>query len=425
MQRILASFLALSASLSLAQQTPDIPPPNNERVVVVPLDGPPVAVDAGGAQPPPEPPPEPAPVTQDVPMAPPPDTRTIEASPPLPPPPEELPPPTAPVTQEGPGAMLDGHPREGAFLSGPGSFTFIMHHTLMTGLGVLATQMVPRAVDASSPHAPVRDAMAPASQFDGCTAERLAKYQAANPKITSCTEIFSGEDARVAYLAGSLIGAAVGFGTSAAWQFFNWQSERAANFGIIASFFGAGFLGSITDLATQAGDPVATTWMTLIGASAGAWTAAIVGGGDISLNRIAFITTGGVWAGLYTGMITAMLVTGGTSLLGRTAVDIAMLTPAIGAGLMALLSLKFSPSFAQIMRANLFGAAAAALVIVVSALIINPVTGWNNPLPYGFGLGASVLAQGLVSWLWADAAENKPMTWLTGYRSDGRYVGVW
>ncbi len=35
----------------------------------------------------------------------------------------------------GNGMMLDGHPREGSFLSGPGSLTFLVHHTLMTVLG--------------------------------------------------------------------------------------------------------------------------------------------------------------------------------------------------------------------------------------------------------------------------------------------------
>lgn len=417
MQRIFVTLLALSSSLALAQGTPDIPPQGNERVVIVPMDGSPY--DAGFQAPPPEPQAEP--ITNDIPLQPPP-TRTIEALPPAPVEPQTYdvnPTPTLPP--EGPGAMLDGHPREGAFLSGPGSFTFIMHHTLMTGLGVLATQMIPRAVDSSAPHSSLRD---PAI-IDGCTDSRLAAIRKDTPSITNCTEVFSGESARVAYLTGSLVGAAIGFGTAAAWQFFNWQSHRAANFGIISSFFGAAFLGSIADLATMSGDPTAITWLTLIGASAGAWTATIIGGGDISLNKAALITTGGAWAAIYTALITAIVATTGSNITGRTAVDITMLTPAIGAALFALAGLKFNPSFGQIMRANLFGALAGAVVLVASALIVNPVTGWGTPYPYAFGLGAAALAQGLVSWLWADAAESKPTTWLTGYTHDGRYVGVW
>jgi hypothetical protein len=147
----------------------------------------------------------------DAPLTPPPEppleTRTLDAVPPPLPPPEELDARPPQVESTGPSAMLDGHPREGAFLSGPGSVTFLMHHTLMTGLGVLATQMIPRALGQGP-------------------------------------DAFGSEGARIAYLAGGLGGAAIGFAGSAVWQFTHWMSERTANFGIINSFFGGMCLGA-------------------------------------------------------------------------------------------------------------------------------------------------------------------------------------
>src|SRR4051812_33760838 len=63
------------------------------------------------------------------PNEPPPPQQPIVAQPgdePPPPPPDNLLPQNPPPSP--PSAMLDGHPREGAFLSGPGSMAFILHH---------------------------------------------------------------------------------------------------------------------------------------------------------------------------------------------------------------------------------------------------------------------------------------------------------
>lgn len=442
MQRILVLGLALSATFALAQNTPDIPA---EKIVIVPMGGPESAVvDAGVAQPPPPPTPQPndqyippgyvRPTPQpqtDVPVQPPAD-RTIEALPPPVPPPEQLDQNPPQIVPSGPGAMIDGHPREGSFLSGPGSFTFLMHHTLMTGFGALATQMIPRAIDAAPAFpATVNANMKVLLPAGGCAVDsagvptdaRYATSGTGGAKVGSCSEIVTGEGARLAYLTSTLLGAGIGFTAAAIWQFNNWISPRSANFGIITSFFGGMLLGGFTDLVTSHKDAYATTWATMIGNSAGAWLAAIIGGGDIALNKATLIVSGGAWAAIYAALIVGMIAPGGT-ITPRDGLAGIMLMPAIGAGLMALATLKFNPSFGQIMRANLFGGLVGGVVLVLSGLLLGPATAFtNSPVPYILAGVGAIGAQTLVSLLWADTAEPPPVS--GGVSSDRKYRNVW
>lgn len=423
MLRIIVSGVVLSASLSLAQGTPDIP---QEKVIVVPMGDP---YDAGQQpfleQPPPQPQPEPQPGQPTPPPAePPPDTRTLEALPPPPPPAENLDPNPPQLVPSGPGAMLDGHPREGAFLSGPGSLTFLLHHTLMTGFGVLGTQLIPRAIDAG----PAREARLDSrGQVDipasGCPPID-PRYLGNDSKVVTCSDIVTGEGARLAYLTGTLVGAGIGFTSAAIWQFNNWISHRSANFGIIMSFVGGMMLGGFTDLVTGHGDAYATSWMAMIGSSAGAWLAAIVGGGDIALNKATLIVSGAGWAAIYTALIVAIIATTGGAITPRSGLDAVMLMPAFGAGLMALATLKFNPSTAQIIRANIFGALVGGAVLVLSGLLLGPATGFTaSPVPYILAGVGAIGAKTLVSLLWADAAENPGS--VGGLSSDRKYRNVW
>ena len=383
--RFTALAIVLLPLLAFAQ-TESVEP----KVVVVPYPG---MADAGPiTEAPPIAPPVTTPTPPPVdtpPTPPPPETRTIEVTPPLPPPGDLPLVPSndvmgAPVEQAG--AFIDGKPREGAFLSGPGSMTFVLHHTLMTGLGVLATQMIPRAVEAYC-----------MGQM-GCTQ---------NPML------FTDQDARVAYLAGSLIGAAVGFGVSAWWQFNHWISHRSANFGIISSFIGGAFLGGITDLAASMAPPrdraVAVTWTILIGSLAGAWLSTVIGGGDIALNKATLVVSGAGWAMIYTALIMGMVAAGGSSSGGiRTGIDAMMITPAIGAAAMAFATLKFNPSTTQIMRANLFGFGVGAAVFLLSGLVLG--LDWGKTptgiVPYILGAVGAIGAKTVVSIFWVEAAEN-------------------
>lgn len=375
--------LAMLANQAVAQESVE------PKVIVVPYPG---MNDAGVVTEPPVAPPVPPPPDQPPtpkvdPTPPPPETRTIEATQPTPPP---VPDPSlvpsndvmgTPTDQ--PGAFIDGHPREGAFLSGPGSMTFVLHHTLLAGLGVLATQMIPRAIDA---------------------------YCLGQTGCTNDPNKFTGEGARIAYLAGSLIGAGVGFGSSAWWQFNHWISHRTANFSIANGVIGGMFLGALTDLIAAAANPVdrayAVTWTALIGSLAGAWLTTIIGGGDLPLNKGTLIVSGAGWAMIYTALIIGMIAAAGAGTSNiRAGIDAMLITPAIGAGAMAFATLKFNPSTTQIMRANLFGVGVGAAVFLLSGLVLG--LNWSSSVvPYVLGALGAIGAKTVVSIFWVEAAEN-------------------
>lgn len=388
------------------------------RVIVVPYPGE-ARPDAGSPQvadPPPPPPPvaNPPPPLPDQPPPPPPDQpKTIEAQqdtgePPPPPPPENLVPkevPTAP-----PSAMLDGHPREGAFLSGPGSLAFILHHTLLgLTLGV-ATQVFSRVGAKNADGTPDLEA------------------RSCNDKVEKSA---CAQGARLSYLGVGLVGAGLGFATSATWQFYNWMSERTATFGMFNSFFGAMFGAGLTNLIIN--DPGATSWGAWVGALAGAWLTAIVGGGDLAMNKGLLMVSGGYWATFFVGMIVAIVATTNKNVGDtRPGIDALLMAPALGAGAMALALLKFNPSSAQILRADLFGTAAGLAVLLISGLVLGP--NFAHPVPYILSGIAAAGAIATVSLLWAEAAENpSPVdsnTLTPGGSTPGaapkpKYKGVW
>ncbi|MBK7860187.1 MAG: hypothetical protein IPJ65_16545 [Archangiaceae bacterium] len=371
------------------------------RVIVVPYPGQ-GAVDAGQpvqAQPAvaPEPPPpgtsappptdpnvgQPPPPQQPPPQAlppPPEQPKTIEATQdpgeyPPPPPPENLQPKEVPSSP--PSAMLDGHPREGAFLSGPGSLVFILHHTLLGLTAGVATQLFPRVLHSD-----------PA----------VRNCNSADPSVCA-------QGARLSYLAAGLIGAGIGFGTSAAWQFYNWISERTAYFGLMNSLFGGMFGAGFMNLIVP--DATATTWGAWVGALAGAWLSTIIGGGDLPMNKGALMMSGAYWATMFMGIVVAVVATTNKNTGNvRTGVDALLISPAIGAGAMALALLKFNPSTAQILRADLFGTAAGGLVLLISALVLG--ANFAHPVPYILAGVAAAGAITTVSLLWAEAAEPPP-----------------
>lgn len=397
MHRTIALVVALLAGTTFAQEPEPQPTP---QVIEVP---------APQAEPElPQPPAEPTP---DVPPTP--ETRTINATPPPEPlaepldeEPVQLPPPS------GASAMLDGHPREGAFLSGPGSAIFLTHHTLMLGLGGLATQLVPRLIDAAPPHrVPGHPEGTTEGGCDPTVGVVKGPYKdfPANERPTSCSDIATGSQARVAYLTSALLGAGIGFASASIWQYFNWMSVRSANFGVINSAFGSLFLGAMTDLITRHNDAWATSWMSLIGGMAGGWLSVILARGDYPLNKMFLITTGGIWAGIYSALVVGIVATTGGGITPRAGIDAVMLLPAIGAAAFALAALKFNPSIAQIMRANLFGSLVGGIVLVVSGLLLGPTTGFTkSPVPYILAGVSSAGAMTLVSLLWADSVGDAP-----------------
>jgi hypothetical protein len=311
-----------------------------------------------------------------------------------PPPPDNLVPQNPPSAP--PSAMLDGHPREGAFLSGPGSMAFILHHTLVGLVAGFSTQFFPRVLST-------------------------------NPSVAHCdtgvAESVCAQDARLAYLAGGLIGAGIGFGSSAAWQFFHWMSEPSAYFGLTNSLFGAMFAGGFVNLFTTDGGAV--SWGAWAGALIGAWLTTIIGGGELPINKGALMASGAYWATIFTAMVVAIIAsTGGGNQIQR-GVDALMLAPGVGSGLMALALLKFNPSTAQVLRADLFGTAAGVAVLLLSALVLG--ARFDLPTPY---ILAGIAAAGgitVVSLLWADAAESPPPVTPEQPQAPAKpaYRGVW
>jgi hypothetical protein len=282
----------------------------------------------------------------------------------------------------------------------------------MGGLGGLATQLAPRLIDAAAPHRvpgqPVGTLNGGCDPNVGVVKQPYTKFPVSE-RPTSCSDIATGSQARIAYLTSTLLGAGIGFASASIWQFFNWMSVRSANFGVINSAWGSLFLGAIADLATKHNDAWATSWLTLIGGMAGGWLSVILAKGDYPLNKMFLITTGGVWASIYAALIVGIVATTGGGITTRDGIDAVMLLPAVGAAAFALAALKFNPSIGQIMRANLFGTLAGALVLVVSGLLLGPTTGFTkSPVPYILSGVTSAGAITLVSVLWADSVADAP-----------------
>ena len=272
--------------------------------------------------------------------------------------------------------------RARARLSGPGSLAFILHHSLFGLAAGLSTQIFPRAFH-SDP------------TIRGCTAA----------EESACSQ-----GARLAYLAGGLIGAGIGFAGAAAWQFYNWMSESSAYFGLANGIFGAmfaaGFAGLISSGSPGEVDAAAVTWTMWAGGLLGAWLTTIVGGGDLAINKGALMASGAYWATMRTAVVVAIIATTSPGGDIRKGINALMLAPGIGATVMGLALLKFNPSTAQILRADLFGTVAGGVVMLISALVLGAK--FNHPVPYILGGVAAAGSIVLVSVLWADAVETPP-----------------
>jgi hypothetical protein len=321
------------------------------------------------AEPSQEPPPEEAAQPSESGEAPP---RSEPSSSPVPPPGAEIrttpQPPLvqqeAPPEGEVPAAatdtrpMLDGKPRYGAFLAGPGSLTFILHHTLMGAAGGLFTQ-----------------GFATDFEFDRSSRERI--------------------------LAGTFIGAGLGFGLSAWWQSNHYIDHPMADFGIVNSAIGGMFLAGFMDLLTT--DKSALTWSAFVGSELGAWLTATVGGGQMKLEQGLLIASGGAWGLAYSALLLAIVHFSGTEVSGKNWTDALLIAPGIGAGALALASMRYHPTATQILRADAFGAGVGAVLLVASSLVLG---GFDNSTPYVLALLGSAGAITTVSLLWEESAER-------------------
>jgi hypothetical protein len=275
------------------------------------------------------------------------------------------------------GVMLDGRPRQGPFLSGPGSLTFMLHHTTLGALGGFFTQAF-------------------ANDFN------------------------FNQSSREAMLAGTLIGAGLGFGASAWWQFNNWVDKPMAHFGIGNSVVGGMFMAGFMDLFTQ--DPGVLTWSAFLGAELGAWLTAGLGGGQLPLNDGLLIASGAGWGLAYAALLMAIIHFSGTDVSGKTWRDTLLLAPGIGAGALALATMRYNPTPSQILRADMFGAGVGAAVLLISGLVLG---GFDQSTPYVLSFLGSAGAITTVSLLWEESVDRSSLK-MVGRPSKARpYKNVW
>ena len=288
-------------------------------------------------------------------------------------PPAALPPMTPPPAADD-GSMLDGRPRQGPFLSGPGSLTFVMHHTVLGAMGGLFTQ-----------------GFAQDFNFD--------------------------KGSREAMLAGTLIGAGLGFGAASWWQFNNWTDRPLGYFGMAHSVVGGMFMGGLMDLVADDRDVLA--WSSFLGAEAGAWLTAVIGGGQLPLNHGLLVTSGATWGLIGTALLLATVHTSGSRIDGKTWADTLLIAPGIGATALALATMRYNPTSGQILRANMFGAGVGTVVLLLSGLVLG---GFDEPTPYVLSFLGSAGAITTVSLLWEESVDN---TAVTSSSRNKPYRNVW
>lgn len=307
--------------------------------------------------------------------------RTVTASPDLTPrpdgdiarPPPSTPAPIASGPAIAPDGLTEGHVRTGPFLSGPGSSTFVLHHTLMGAAGGFTTLGISNDFHSSG---------------------------------------------REAILAGTLVGAGIGFGTSSWWQFNHGIGQNTANFGITNSLSGGMFLTGLIDLTTD--DPTALAWSSVLGAELGAWMTAGIGGGDLSLESGLLVASGQSWGAIYGSLLLAIVRYSGSSLRTESALDALFITQGAGAILTAFAVGHFHPSVRQILRADIAGAIVGGAVLLLSALVVGHL---DSPTPYVLSMASSATTMALVSIFWDEGAE-RPTASLGG-GSPAAYRSVW
>jgi hypothetical protein len=284
-----------------------------------------------------------------------------------------------PPPPEANGALLDGRPRQGPFLSGPGSLTFVLHHSILGAMGGLFTQGFAR-------------------------------------------EFRIDRDSREAMLAGTLIGAGLGFGASAWWQFNHWVDRPLGYFGIAHSVVGGMFLGGFMDLLADDRDVLA--WSSFVGAELGAWLTAVIGTGQLPLNHGLLVSSGAAWGLAYSALLLAIVhFSENKGVRGKTWADTLLMAPGIGAGALAIATMRYNPTSGQILRADMFGAGVGAFVLLVSGLVLG---GFDQPTPYVLSFLGSAGAITTVSLLWEESVDRSAVPTGTGsYKSKKPYKGLW
>ena len=115
------------------------------------------------------------------------------------------------------------------------------------------------------------------------------------------------------------------------------------------------FMGGFMDLFADDRDVLA--WSSFIGAEAGAWLTAIIGGGQLPLNHGLLVSSGAAWGAVSTALLLAIIhFSGGKGIAGKTWADTLLIAPGIGATALAISTMRYNPTSGQILRADIFGA---------------------------------------------------------------------
>jgi hypothetical protein len=273
-------------------------------------------------------------------------------------------------------STVDGHLREGAFLSSPGSVVFIVSHTLLGAAGGLLVTGVP-------------------------------------------THFAWTKGSREAMVIGTILGAGLGFGASTWWQFNHWVGLPSAEFSVVNAVFGGMLFTGLANVITH--DRTFMAWAGFLGAELGAWLTTVIGTGDLQLNDGLFMTSAGLWAMAFSGLILAIIGNSGVHLTADGVASTLLITPGIGVIAAALATLRWRPSTPQVLRADAFGAGIGGTVLLVSGLLL----GFSSPVPYLLSLITSATAITLVSIFWEETAERVVRMPISGHTEKKRYASVW
>ena len=159
------------------------------------------------------------------------------------------------------------------------------------------------------------------------------------------------------------------------------------------------FLGA-ADLLSD--DALLLAWTGFLGAELGTWLTAAIAGGEMPVNDGLLVASGAGWGAAYSALMVAILGTTGTKMRSERVFDVMAISTGVGAGAMALATMKYNPTTAQILRANIFGAGVGGAVLGLSLLVL----GTDTATPYALALVSSAGAITAVSLLWEEAAER-------------------
>jgi hypothetical protein len=348
--RSLTLALALTLAFAAQAQQQSYPNPDPSQQQPPPQQWPPPQQQEA----PPPPPPQPAGTTQQPPPG---DTVTTQPQPGLQEEGSEEEDAGPETPQLPPEALLDGHPRHGPFLAGPGSLTFITTNALLGAVGGFGTQFI------------------------------SARY--------------SFERGKEAMLVGTLVGAGLGFGIATWWQFTHWMDSPVATFSLVNGLYAGMLAGGLVDSIST--DVTALAYASFISAELGGWLTAAVGGGEMRLADGLAMASAGAWAGAYTALVLATLTfSGGTPPSSKGWVDSLLIAPGIGAAAMACALLQIHPTANQVVRGDLFGLGVGTAVLLTSGFIV----GFNSATTYILTLLTSAGALAAVSIFWEEAAEK-------------------